>query len=324
MPFIAFDPGHLSTSIGIYIAQSFNLTEMLTCADEALYAAKDAGRNRHYLFDNNLRRRLDMRRDIERDLPGALSDKALAIWYQPIFGKDGSELVNFEALIRWKHPKHGWIPPEDLVSTASMTGLSEPLIRFIFADVCSMIQTLLTLGLEHVWVAMNISPRELSRLPFDKILPSRLKDLTLPPNMLEIEITEETAIDTRSVQEKLRSLLCSGVRIAIDDFGSGYSSLAVLQRIHVNRIKIDQSFVSGLANSSSAQILVQTILKLGHSLGVEVVAEGVESEEDLILLQKFGCRLMQGYYLKRPAPRDEVVNWLRAMSSNQIGQARNI
>ena len=315
VPFTVFDTGHLGISIGIHVAQTFDLTEMLTCADEALYAAKSTGRNRCYLFDDDLRRRLDMRRDIEHDLTGALADNALAIWYQPIFREDGRQLVNLEALIRWEHPKHGWIPPEELISTASSAGLSGSLLRFIFDDVCTMIQMLQMLGLEHVWVAMNVSPRELSNIPFDKILPLTLQERGLAPDMLEIEITEETAIDTSVVQEKLHSLLKSGVRIAIDDFGVGYSSLALLQKIQVSRIKIDRSFIADLHNSTNKQILVQTILKLGYSLGVEVVAEGIESAEDLLLLRKFGCRLLQGYYLKRPAPRGETIDWLRTMTS---------
>lgn len=322
VPFIVFDPGHLGVSIGIYVTQTRNLTEMLTCADEALYAAKSAGRNRYYLFDDSLRRRLDMRWDIERDLAEALSDNVLEVWYQPVFGEDGRQLVNLEALIRWKHPRHGWIPPEDLISTASMAGFSWPLLRFVFDEVCVMIQMLQAHGLEHVWVAMNLSPRELSRIPFEEIIPATLKDRGLLPDMLEIEITEDTAIDVHSVQEKLRSLLDFGVRIAIDDFGAGYSSLMVLQRIRVSRIKIDRSFVTNLHKSTTRQILVQTILKLGYSLGVEVVAEGVESDEDLLLLRKFGCRLLQGYYLKSPAPCSETIDWFRAMTSNHIGEDR--
>jgi diguanylate cyclase len=318
VPFASFDAGRLGASIGIYVSSDLNIAEMLTCADEALYTAKSSGRNRYYLFDDTLRRHLDMRRDIERDLQRALSNNALEVWYQPIFGIDGKKLVNFEALLRWKHPTHGWIPPEDLVSTAAMAGLSDQLMTFIFDEVCGLIQTLRRLDLGHVWVAMNVSPREVSRIAIDDFVLKRLDERGLPANMLEIEITEETAMDIRSVRDKLRRLSFAGVRIAIDDFGAGYSSLSSLRSLQLDRIKIDRCFVTGIAESSSDEILVQTILKLGRSFGIEVVAEGVQTVESLNLLQKLGCEFVQGYYLARPAPQPEVVDWLRHLDSRAL------
>jgi diguanylate cyclase len=311
IPFSTFDAGRIGVSIGVHVSNDFNIAEILTCADEALYAAKDNGRNRVHFFDDTLRKRLDMRRDVERDLPQALRVKALEVWYQPIVGDDCQTLINLEALLRWNHPKHGWIAPEELISIAAMAGLSEPLICFIFEQVCSMIQTLCMLDLKNVWVAMNVSPREVSRVAVAELFLSKLTELNLSPTMLEIEITEETAMDIRSAQEQLNSLSRSGVRIAIDDFGVGYSSLSSLRHLRVNRIKIDRCFVTGIAKSYGDQILVQTILKLGHSLGIEVVAEGVETSDDLHLLRGFGCKLMQGYYLGRPASQHEVTSWLK-------------
>lgn len=320
VPYPAFDAGRLGASIGIYLSHEVNIAEMLTCADEALYVAKTAGRNRYHLFDDTLRNRLAMRCDVERDLQRALADNALEVWYQPVFGSDGKKLVNFEALLRWKHPKHGWVPPEDLVATAAMAGHSERLMHFIFGEVCRLIQTLRTYRLEHIWVAMNVSPREVSRLAVDELVLERLDGLNLPPNMLEIEITEETAMDIRSVQDKMNRLAHAGVRIAIDDFGAGYSSLSSLRKLNLRRIKIDRCFVTSLTESASDQILVQTILKLGQSLGIEVVAEGVETAEALHLLQSFGCTFMQGYYLGRPAPKCEIIDWLEQLLTEQAGQ----
>ncbi len=311
VPYAAFDAGRLGVSIGVHVARDFNITEMLTCADEALYVAKAAGRNRYFLFDDGLRDRLEMRRDVERDLRRALTEQALEVWYQPVFSDDGTVLVNLEALVRWRHPRHGWIPPQELVATAAIAGLSETLLRFIFDDVCLMIGSLRDLGMERAWVAMNVSPREVSRIAVDELLLGGLREAGLPPAMLEIEITEETALDIRSVQDKLNRLSQAGVHIAIDDFGIGYSSLASLRHLQVNRIKIDRSFVTGIAASSGDQILVQAILKIGDSLGIEVVAEGVETADDLQLLQGLGCRLIQGHYFQPARPRAEVVGWLR-------------
>jgi len=322
-PFAAFDAGRIGASIGIHVTQDFDIAEMLTYADEALYAAKNAGRNRYYLFDDTLRNRREMRRAVERDLRQGLANRALEVWYQPVFFQDGQTLVSLEALLRWRHPNYGWIPPEDLLAIAAMTGFSEILIGFILAEVCGMIGKLLSLRLDPVWVAMNMSPREVSRIAIDELVLQKLQDLALPPAMLEIEITEETAMNTRAVQDKLNRLSAAGIRIAVDDFGVGYSSLASLRHLQVNRIKIDRCFVTGIAASASDQILVQTILKLGQSLGLEVVAEGVETAEDLEALKALGCERVQGYYLKPPAARDEVFDWLERMNAGQMTQARS-
>jgi diguanylate cyclase (GGDEF)-like protein len=327
VPFTNFDAGRIGASIGIYVAaqatQVAMIAEMLTYADEALYAAKNTGRSRYFLFDDSLRLRRDMRRAVERDLRHALSDRALQVWYQPVFGQDGKALVSLEALLRWEHPNFGWVPPEDLLAIAAITGLSELLIEFILAEVCVMIQNLISLRLEHIWVAMNLSPREVSRIGIDELVLAKLTALALSPAMLEIEITEETAMNTRPVQEKLNRLANAGVRIAVDDFGVGYSSLASLRNLQVNRIKIDRCFVTGISASDSDQILVQAILKLGQSLGIEVVAEGVETAADLDLLQALGCERVQGYYLKSPAPRAQTLDWLQTMHAAQSSQLQS-
>jgi diguanylate cyclase (GGDEF)-like protein len=327
VPFSAFDAGRIGASIGIHVTlpgtQDFNIAEMLTFADEALYAAKNAGRNRFFLFDDTLRTRREMRRAVERDLRHALSAGALEVWYQPVFGQDGKNLISLEALLRWQHPNFGWIPPEDLLAIAAMTGLSEMLITFILDDVCAMIGKLLSLRLEHIWVAMNMSPREVSRIAIDERVLAKLQTLVLPPSMLEIEITEETAMNMRSVQDKLNRLSAAGVRIAVDDFGVGYSSLASLRHLQVNRIKIDRCFVTGISASASDQILVQTILKLGQSLNLEVVAEGVETAEDLHLLQSLGCQRFQGYYLKSPVSHAEMFGWLEKINADQTTQLQS-
>jgi diguanylate cyclase len=220
--------------------------------------------------------------------------------------------VTLEALLRWEHPRHGLVPAEEMISAAAMAGLAEPLLRFIFGEVCSMIRELRARGLEHARVAMNISPREISRVAIDEILLSGLKDKDCPASMLEIEITEETVLDIRSVQDKLVRLSRGGVHITIDDFGVGYATLAMLLQTHIDKIKIDRSFITGISTSKSNKILVQSILHLGRSLGIQVVAEGVETSDDHQLLKLIGCELMQGYYLRRPAPARAVIEWLQS------------
>ncbi|WP_291422786.1 bifunctional diguanylate cyclase/phosphodiesterase [Acidocella sp.] len=316
-PYAEFDTSRVGVSIGIYQSQDVNIANMLTSADEALYAAKFSGRNRYRMFDEYLRERLSMKCDVERDLQRALSKKEVEVWYQPVFSIDGKNIINYEALLRWKHPTHGWISPADLVLIAAKAGHSEQLMSFIFDEVCGMIQTLRSLNLEHIWVAMNMSPRDVSNLPIDECVLNGLKVLNLPAQMLEIEVTEETAMDTISVQTKINRLSEVGVRIAVDDFGAGYSSLASLRKLSVNRIKIDRCFITGITESANDKILVQTILKLGQSLGLEVVAEGVETAEVLHLLRGFGCELVQGYYLGYPAPKQEIISRLQKLETQK-------
>ncbi|MCJ2125573.1 putative bifunctional diguanylate cyclase/phosphodiesterase [Methylobacterium sp. J-077] len=301
-PFDGFDEGRLGVSVGVHGEPEPSLMAMLSYADEALYASKAAGRNRFRLFDVGLRDRLEMRRDLERDLSQALVENALEVWFQPIYALDARTLVGLEALVRWQHPRLGWIAPPDLIAAAAMAGLTESLLRFILDQVCRMMQILRAEGLGTVRVAMNVSPREMAQIPVDEIVTGRLGALGLPPAQLEIEITEETALDLGAVQGKLQALSRAGIRVALDDFGIGYSSLSSLRQLRADRIKIDRSFVTGLSICDDKRGLVLAVLGLGNLLGLEVVAEGVESEEDLQMLQAMGCPFLQGYHLGRPMP----------------------
>ncbi|PRD42987.1 GGDEF-domain containing protein [Phyllobacterium phragmitis] len=315
IPFASFDAGRIGVSIGVCPSGQLDVDEMLVRADAALYRAKAQGRNRHYVFDEDLRNHLAMKRDIERDLANAISNDALEVWFQPILGEGGRKLTDLEALVRWNHPRHGWVPSADLVTVASFSGLAEPLFRYILKDVCAMMQTLRAMNLGHLRVAMNISPREISQIGVDNLIIAKLHKLDLPASMLEIEITEDTAKDIQSVQSKLSALAKAGVRIAVDDFGVGYSSMSSLRQLHVDRIKIDRSFVHGIANSTDDRNVVQSILTLGKSFGIEVVAEGVETEASRNILRQLGCSIMQGYYFARPMPHHEAIKWINQSRS---------
>jgi diguanylate cyclase (GGDEF)-like protein len=306
-PFESFDTGRLGISIGLCHAHGPSLTEMLTCADEALYAAKAAGRNRFRIFDEGLRGRLEMRRDSERDLSHALAENGLSVWFQPIFGEGGRRVAGLEALVRWNHPVHGWVPPGEIVAAAARAGLTESLLRFILEQVCGAMQALRAGGVPDIRVAMNVSPREMAQIPVDEIVLDRLQALGLAPAFLEIEITEETALDIAAVQGKLAALSRAGIRVALDDFGIGYSSLASLRQLRAGRVKIDRSLVTGLSASDDKRGLVQAVLGLGRALGLEVVAEGVETAEDLATLRTLGCPFVQGYHLGRPVPAEQAL-----------------
>ena len=306
-PFASFDAGRLGVSIGIYDGPVTDIEDALVFADEALYAAKEAGRNRHCTFDEALRRRREMRRDSERDLLSALEGGALQVWYQPIFGEGGRRLASVEALLRWHHPKHGWISPMEIVPAAALAGHAERLFGFVADASCDMARRLRAAGRGEVTVALNVSPREMSQLAIDVLVLERLREAGVPPNALEIEITEETALDIHAVEAKLAALSGAGIRIAIDDFGVGYSSLAILRQLHADRIKIDRCFVTDLSHSLDNRMLVQAVVSLGRAMHLDVVAEGVETAEDVITLRALGCQLMQGYHLGRPMPAHDIL-----------------
>lgn len=317
IPFSQLDAGRVGVSIGVYQGEAHDIDEMLIYADAALYSAKKEGRNRFRMFDEELRRQALVRRDIERDLGAALAREELEIWFQPIMRDGGKKLDSLEALLRWNHPEHGWIDPMEIVRTAATAGLSEMLMRFILREVINMIRDLKALGMSDVRVAINVSPRELAQIAIDDLVLRKLKEKGAPASMLELEMTEEVAVNPRAVQEKLARLKAQGVSLAIDDFGSGYSSLGLLQQFHVHRVKIDKSFIAGIAGSEKDRSLVGAVLGVSRVFGFDVVAEGVEREEDVKALRELGCTILQGYYFARPMSFDEAVSWSKGQHAGR-------
>ena len=308
--------GHLGVSIGIVVSgagvsEMRGIADMITVADEALYDAKRAGRNRFQIVDDALHRRLAMRRDVERDLLHAIETRAICVWYQPIVDRPGRRIHSLEALLRWQHPRHGWVSPEQVVFAAAGTGLAEKLLCHILDEICRAMRALeeADSDLAQVPIAMNVSPREMAQLAVDDIVLDMLDRHGIEHRRLQIEITEEVALDTPATRSRLVALSAAGVAIAVDDFGVGYSSLSSLRGDYVKQIKIDRSFISDLHASPENRVLVNSIVQVGHALSVEVVAEGVETRQERDALGALGCTLMQGYHFARPAPLGTVLRW---------------
>lgn len=306
--------GHLGVSIGISkfdAVDALDFNDMISFADEALYEAKRAGRNRYQVVDDALNLQLATRRDVERDLTQAIESRAIELWYQPILDRATGRIHSLEALIRWNHPRHGRISPEHVVFAAAGTGMAENLLRHILDEICLAMQQMDFPGsaLSGVPVAMNVSPREMAQLAVDDIVLSTLRARDIATCRLHIEITEEVALDTYATRERLGALAAAGVAIVVDDFGVGYSSLASLRSDHVKQVKIDRSFIDGLAVSPGNQVLVNSIVQLGRALEIQVVAEGVETQDELGVLGMLDCELVQGYLFARPAPLPEVLAW---------------
>jgi diguanylate cyclase (GGDEF)-like protein len=308
---MASSGSHMGMSVGIAISRDADVVHMISLADEALYEAKRAGRNRCRIVDDALNKRLAVRRDIERDLQDAMAARAIRLWYQPIVSLDTLRVHSLEALLRWDHPRHGRMPPEQVIFAAAGTGLAEALLRYIVEEVCAALRELDAVGgdLAAVPIALNVSPREMAQLAVDRLVLGSLEREGIAARRLKIEITEEIALDTPAARGCLNALAAGGVTIVVDDFGVGYSSLASLRDHYVRQVKIDRSFVAGLGGSSGNRVLVNAIVQLGRALDIEVVAEGIETVDELDVLRTLGCRLGQGYHFARPAPLPEVVAW---------------
>lgn len=297
----------VGASIGIYQSEKPRLTEMLLKADFALYAAKRSGRNEHCLFDAGLDAALERKNRIERDLRGAIENGALCSWFQPLVRLDTSAVVGFEALLRWHHDDHGAISPPEIVTAARETGLLSLLTETVFLNCCAMIGELVRQGRRDVRVAMNLSPRELEAGNIDDMILTGLKARDVPAAMLEIEITEEAPVDRARVDEKVGHLADAGISIVLDDFGTGFSTLVSLKDSRIRKIKIDKDFVRDLAKSVEDQALVEAVIGLGRTLGIEVMAEGVETDADRMILRSLGCMIAQGYLFSAALPMRDAL-----------------
>jgi diguanylate cyclase (GGDEF)-like protein len=292
----------VGASIGIYQSEKPRLTEMLLKADFALYAAKRGGRNEYRLFDARLDSALERKNRVERDLRGAIENGTLCSWFQPLVRLDTSSVVGFEALLRWHHDVHGAISPPEIVNAARETGLLSLLTETVFLNCCAMIGELVKNGRRDVRVAMNLSPRELEAGNVDDMILHGLKAEDVPAAMLEIEITEEAPFDRDRVDEKVGRLADAGISIVLDDFGTGFSTLVSLKDRRIRKIKIDKDFVRDLAKSVEDQAVVEAVIGLGRALGIEVMAEGVETDADRMILRSLGCVIAQGYLFSPALP----------------------
>lgn len=297
----------VGASVGIYQSEKPRLTEMLLKADFALYAAKRGGRNEYCLFDAGLDAALERKNRIERDLRGAIENGALCSWFQPLVRLDTNAVVGFEALLRWHHDVHGAIAPPEIVTAARETGLLSLLTETVFRNCCAMIGELVRDGRRDVRVAMNLSPRELEAGNVDDMILTGLKARNVPAAMLEIEITEEAPVDRDRVDEKVGRLADAGISIVLDDFGTGFSTLVSLKDRRIRKIKIDKDFVRDLAKSVEDQAVVEAVIGLGRTLGIEVMAEGVETDADRMILRSLGCMIGQGYLFSAALPMPDAL-----------------
>ncbi len=305
---------HISGSIGIAVFPNDGegVEALLKNSDTAMYHAKEAGRNNYQFFAQEMNSLAKERHSLSTDLRHALKRDELRLHFQSVIGMPGSKLEGMEALLRWQHPKLGWIPPLKFIPLAEETGLIVPIGEWVLKSACAQIKAWQSQGYKVPRLAINLSARQFRHKGLVSSLTSILNDFGVEAGCLALEITESMlAQNVEEATEILMQLSAMGLEIAIDDFGTGYSSLSYLKRYPINTLKIDRSFVQDITTDSNDAAISAAIIALSRSLNIRVIAEGVESKEQVAFLTRQGCRHYQGYYFSKPVPAKEITGNLR-------------
>jgi diguanylate cyclase (GGDEF)-like protein len=301
----------MTASIGIAIGLRDDADRLLADADVALYQAKSAGRNRAVIFHSSMQVAARDRLTIEMDLAEALEREELFLLYQPTLDLSSEAVIGMEALLRWRHPTRGLLQPDEFVPIAEESGLIVPIGRWVLQEACRQAVAWRKHG-HALGMAVNVSARQLDDDSLLDDVRGAIGQTDIEPATLTLEVTETTLMrDPLATAERLRALKALGVRIAIDDFGTGYSSLAYLRQFPADALKIDRSFISDVAGSKRSTALVHTLVQLGKTLQIETLAEGIEDERQLHMLQREHCDLGQGFLFARPLDTGAVEAFLR-------------
>jgi diguanylate cyclase (GGDEF)-like protein/PAS domain S-box-containing protein len=314
---------HVTCSIGVAVYPQDGRTAdvLLRNADSAMYKAKESGRNDFQFFTSEHNRLVVERLSIEHKLRGALARKQFLLHYQPRIDMRTGGIVGVEALLRWRVPQGGLISPARFISVAEDTGLIVPIGKWVLATACQQNRVWQEQGLRPIVMSVNVSPRQFLRDDIVRTVADALERSGLAPHYLQLELTESLAMhDAEKFVGTLRDLKSLGVQLAVDDFGTGYSSLSYLKRFPVDHLKVDRSFVKDLAEDTGDATIVQTIITLGHKLGLKVVAEGVENEQQFDFLRSNGCDEMQGFHFCRPVTAEDLTALLLDQSSGRYRQ----
>ncbi len=299
---------HITGSIGIvtYPEDGMDAETLLKRADVAMYHAKEAGRDSYKFFRPDMNARAIERQSVENSLRGAIQRRELVLHYQSKLSLATGKIVGAEALIRWRHPERGLVSPKQFISIAESCGLIVPIGRWVLREACGQLRAWQVAGMPSLCISINVSPVELRDPGFVAGVRAVLKETGLEAHYLELELTETALIDdSRSIADVLEELKALGVLLALDDFGTGYSSLTHLKRFPIDALKIDQSFVHDLATDEDGASIVTAMIGMGKSLHMQVVAEGVETQQQVEILHAHGCPQAQGYYFSRPMPGED-------------------
>jgi diguanylate cyclase (GGDEF)-like protein len=317
----------ISASVGVAVTASRDISaeELVGQADVAMYRAKVKGKDTYEIFEPGMQdvvaRRLEVRTDLER----AIDRNELVVMYQPIVDITTSTPVGVEALVRWKHPRWGMVAPLEFIGIAEETGMIRELGLYVLEEACRQWKEWQVELIDEpaFTVSVNVSPRQLRDPSFVSEVWRILTRVGLPPSHLTLEITESFMVDDpESARARLRELKALGVRISMDDFGTGYSSLASLQDLPLDVLKIDKLFVDHVAEDPRRTAFAQAIIRMGKTLGLGLIAEGVENADQAERLQSLGCRFAQGFYFSRAVPADEIQRMLHASHAMRLAGGR--
>jgi diguanylate cyclase (GGDEF)-like protein/PAS domain S-box-containing protein len=306
---------YVTTSIGItlYPEDGEDAEALLKNADTAMYKAKAQGRNTYQMASRELSRTTQERMAVENGLHLALEGGEFELLYQSQIDVETMDVVGMEALLRWVHPERGVILPEEFIGVAEDRGLILPIGEWVIREACREARRFRQEGQPFFRVAVNISPRQFRDPALPSIVQSAIAEAGIDPRMLELEITENVAMeDVELTMSTLAQFRASGVTIAIDDFGTGHSSLSYLKRFPIDALKIDKGFVADLPDKFEDAAIVSSVISLANGLGLRVVAEGVETKEQLDFLRENGCREVQGFYFSYPVAAHEIRRTLTA------------
>jgi diguanylate cyclase (GGDEF)-like protein len=327
---------HITASIGVsvYPDDGLDTDTLLKNADTAMYQAKENGRQGFQFFKPAMNARAVERQSIEEDLRRALERQEFELYYQPKVNLMTGAITGAEALIRWLHPTRGMVSPADFIPVAEDCGLILPIGAWVLREACKQAQAWIDAGLPAMTMAANVSAMEFRDKNFLAGLVAILAETGFNPRLLELELTESVLMKhAASTAIILRTLRESGVRVAVDDFGTGYSSLSYLQKFPIDAVKIDQSFIRQISTAGDDTTIVKAVIGMARGLKLRVIAEGVETAEEVAFLRAYRCEEAQGYFFSRPVPPQEfamllkngmpksnVVNlWSAAMATAEAG-----
>jgi diguanylate cyclase (GGDEF)-like protein len=309
MPFnMAGHEHHLtmSTGINLFPFDSEDINDILKFADTAMYRAKESGRNAICFFQPGMQQAAEERFALQGRMRQALSNDEFELFYQPQFNSNG-EIIGAESLLRWQQPELGMVSPARFIPLAEESGMILDIGIWVLREACHQIIVWQQQGIDIETLAVNVSPRQFHQPDFVAQIEAIIRESGINPHRLELELTEGVLVENiYDVTQKMEQLQQMGIRFAIDDFGTGYSSLRYLKQLPLDRLKIDQSFVRDIHLTEANALIVETIISMAHHLELELIAEGVETLEELKFLKLRGCHKFQGYYFSRPLPAPQL------------------